>query len=456
MKIVVLNGSPKGLDGFTGYYLQKMRKLFPDCQFVIFEIGKIINILEHNKALFKEIIEEISSGDGIIWASPVYIALVPSQYKKFIELVFSGESKNAFEKKFSATILVSIHFFDSLAGDYLHAVSDDLNMNYVGCFSLGSKDFRSAERMRNFRIFIGNFIKSIEEGFYLPKLYPVIEAFNFRYNCGQPIIKVSLNHKKAVILKDCSDQNGNLSVMVDVLSKCFDGQIQIISISDLGIKNGCRGCFDCAYDGRCFYDPIDHFSDFYRKTIEPADIVVFAGKIIDRNISANWRMYFDRMFFKNHRPTLSGKQFGFIVSGRLSQAQNLRQFIESYGEIQGANLAGIITDESADSVLITNAIFKLARDLVDFSDQKYTPSPTFWGVGGNKIIMELIFKARAALRADYAFFRHQICFNSLYRQNKVKQRFCDFVFMLLIRIPIFRERVYFRRAVKSLVKPQKQ
>jgi len=82
--------------------------------------------------------------------------------------------------------------------------------------------------------------------------------------------------------------------------------------------------------------------------IKAADILVWAGEIRDRYLSAKWKTFFDRSFFNGHAPSLAGKQFGFIISGPLSQIPNLRQILEAYVEMQQANPAGFVTDESGD------------------------------------------------------------------------------------------------------------
>jgi len=47
----------------------------------------------------------------------------------------------------------------------------------------------------------------------------------------------------------------------------------------------------------------------------PADIIIMAGSVHDRYLSATWKQFFDRSFFKGHTPGLDGKQIGFVIAG---------------------------------------------------------------------------------------------------------------------------------------------
>ncbi|MCK4527423.1 NAD(P)H-dependent oxidoreductase, partial [candidate division WOR-3 bacterium] len=87
MKIIVLNGSPKGKISVTMQYINFIRKKFPQHELKIFNIAQQIKKIEKDEAAFREIIDEIKSSDGVLWAFPLYVFLVASQYKRFIELI---------------------------------------------------------------------------------------------------------------------------------------------------------------------------------------------------------------------------------------------------------------------------------------------------------------------------------------------------------------------------------
>ena len=80
MKITVLNGSPKGMTSVTMQYVHYIQKEFPQHELKIINIAQRIKKIESDERTFQEILNEIKSSDGVLWASPVYFFLVPSNY----------------------------------------------------------------------------------------------------------------------------------------------------------------------------------------------------------------------------------------------------------------------------------------------------------------------------------------------------------------------------------------
>jgi len=72
MKIVALNGSPKGNLSISLAYFQYMQAQFPDHSYKIFPVGQRIKKIEKQPAYFSEIMKEIAAADGIVWVAPVY------------------------------------------------------------------------------------------------------------------------------------------------------------------------------------------------------------------------------------------------------------------------------------------------------------------------------------------------------------------------------------------------
>ena len=105
----------------------------------------------------------------------------------------------------------------------------------------------------------------------------------------------------------------------------------------------------------------------------------------DRYLSAHWKMFHDRRFFKTHQPHYTGKQIGYIISGPLSQNQNLMDIFEIMDQMSLSNLCGVLTDEYASSEEIDQRMDGLAGRMINYSVQKYSPPLTFLGVSGFKI-----------------------------------------------------------------------
>jgi hypothetical protein len=199
------------------------------------------------------------------------------------------------------------------------------------------------------------------------------------------------------------------------------------------------------------YEGKDGYIDFYNTKVRTADIVVWAGTIRDRYLSSRWKLYLDRSFFNGHVPSLTGKQMGFIISGPLSQLQNLRQMLKGYAQFQHANLGGFVTDEFGDSAGVDDALQELARRLVRFADAGYARPHTFLGVGGAKLFRDAIWGGlRFPFRADFVAYRRSGAFD--FPQKDLKSRAQNGLMLLLSRSPRFRKEVN-RRMKDEMVKP---
>ena len=135
MKIAVLNGSPKGNISVTMQYVHYIQKKFPQHELKIFNISQEIRKIERDEKAFQGIIDEVRLSDGVLWAFPLYYLHVPSQYKRFIELISERGVQDAFKGKYAASLSTSINFYDHTAHNYMNSICDDLDMSYAGSFS---------------------------------------------------------------------------------------------------------------------------------------------------------------------------------------------------------------------------------------------------------------------------------------------------------------------------------
>lgn len=71
MKIVVLNGSPKGDDSVTIHSVKYLQKKIPQHEFIFHNIAQRIRGIERRSELFDEIIGEIKLSDAVLWAFPL-------------------------------------------------------------------------------------------------------------------------------------------------------------------------------------------------------------------------------------------------------------------------------------------------------------------------------------------------------------------------------------------------
>jgi multimeric flavodoxin WrbA len=418
MKIVVLNGSPKGDVSVTRQYVLHLEKAFPSHQFVVLNVALHSKKLAGDAAALDEVIEEVRGADGVIWAFPLYILLVCSQYKRFIELVIEGGLQSAFLGKHAATLSTSINYFDSNAHVYMRSVCEDLGMKFVGSHSARMDDITKEEERRRLRLFAEDFFVAIERRLEFPRLTAVLPAAGagaaLPYRSASPVRSTEAQGRRIVILTDARAGEQSLLAMVARLEAAWGGRaggVQTVNLNDLDIKGGCQGCLRCGAANRCAYTGKDGFIDFYNSVLVPAHIIVFAGALRARQLSWKWREFFDRSFFNCHTPSLAGKQLAFLVSGPLSLLPELRETYEAWVELQRSNLAAFVSDEvasagGAGAAVLDAVLDQLAERLVRFSEAGYARPRTFLGVAGMKIFRDDIWsELKVVFRADHKAYK---------------------------------------------------
>ena len=451
MKIAVLNGSPKGDLSITVQYIKFIQKSFPEHEFNIINISERIKKIENNEDYFNKIIENINNSDAIIWAFPLYVFLVASQYKRFIELITEHNVEHVFKNKYTCVITTSINFYDHTAHNYMHAVCDDLNMKYLGFYSAEMMDLLDRERRTTLRTFSQNFFEDIKSNIITSKSYIPIDHKNFKYLPSLNQMKIDYKDKRLVIISDSTKDDSNLSLMVEKFKNSFTGIIESYNLNDIDIKGGCLGCLECSYNNVCVYQGKDEFVDFYNK-LKGFDIIIFAGSLKDRYLSSKWKQFFDRGFFNTHIPIFKDKQLGFIISGSLNQNTNLREIIEGYSEWQHANLVNIVTDEIGDSNIIDQQIQNLAKQVIRAAESDYIKPQTFLGVGGAKIFRDAIYgKMRFPFQADHKYYKENGLYNFPHKDTKI--RIQNMALTLLTKIPSMRREIYHKRMKKEMIKP---
>ena len=81
--------------------------------------------------------------------------------KRFIELIWERDKEDIFRGKYTALIAASIHFYDNTAINYMHAVCDDLDMQYTGYYSANMQDLMDVKLRGELLVFARNFFDSM-------------------------------------------------------------------------------------------------------------------------------------------------------------------------------------------------------------------------------------------------------------------------------------------------------
>ena len=446
MKIMLLNGSPKGMESVTMQYVRYIQQELPMHEWKIVNIAVMTGAYEKDAAKLTELCDEIAACDGVVWAFPLYHLLVHSQYKRFIELVEERNLTTRFKDKPSASLSTSIHFFDNLAHQYIRAISEDWGMRYFEPFSAEMNDLMKKENREMLIRFAERWIRAIGNGVVAEKLSMPRQTARLDYRPAERKPELPLKGKKVFILTDYRNARPNLKAMVERFVANFTDAIETADLADIDMKGWCLGCIHCGFDNVCHYEDSEGFSRFFREKLMTADAVIFAGEIRDRYLSARFKQFFDRSFFNTHQPYFAGKQMGWIVSGSLSNQPNLVEIFKAYPEFMRGNLAGIVSDEAENGSEIDSRIDSLARNLSDDLETRYIAPATFIGVGGKKVFRDEIYlNLRLIFQADHKYYRKTGYYD--YPQKKWGTRILNFLLWPVLHIPPVRK--VFPKMIKS-------
>jgi multimeric flavodoxin WrbA len=434
MQICVISGSPKGEKSVTLQYVRFLEQAFPDHTFSVVHAGQEIRKLEQQEEVWNRLLATVTECDGVVWATPVYCMLVPAQLKRFIELVDDRNATEVFSGKYATALTTSIHYFDHTAHAYLHGACDDLGMRYTGFCSAHMQDLESEDFQEQLVLFFSDFLEAIAERRPVQRAFPPLPAASAPCALKAPPAAVDTRGRRVVILHD-AEPGSSQEAMVRHLAACYAGPVQVAHIRDAGMKGPCQGCCRCAFDNTCIYD--DGFSAFWKEYVVPADILVMAGTIRDRFFSAAWKQFFDRSFANGHVPAFKGKQVAYLVEGPFGHLATLREVLTGLAEMEGANLAGIVTDESGD---IAAALYALAERSVRLADQRYIAPVTFPAVAGHKIFRDEIWGGmRAIFKADDRYYRQHGLYD--FPTRDYSRRIATRVTSLAMSIPAVRRDV---------------
>lgn len=450
MRIIVLNGSPKGDVSSTMQYIRYIQKKFPRHELKIINISQNINQIERDKSVFDGIIKEIQSADGILWAFPLYIFAVIAQYKRFIELIFERDATAAFKGKYAAIVATSVKLYDHTAINYINGICDDLEMKYVDYFSPHMMDLHKEDVRKMLTLFAQNFFEAVENKQYTLRNYQPVVYQPIHYQPQTSFKQLDTSGKKIIVVAD-SLENQNLAEMIRSFRNCFSQSIELVNFRDIDIKGGCMGCIQCGYDYTCAYMGKDGFIDFYNNKILTADVIVLAGAIKDRYLSSAWKRFFDRSFYNTHTPKLAAKQVGFLISGPLKQIPNLTQMMDIFVQYQFANLVGFATDEYESNQQIDEQVYALADKLNRLSKQEYVKPKTYLGVGGWKILRDEIWgELRFPFIADHKAYKALKIYDS-FPQKDWRSRFQKFILISMTHFKKVRTEIYKNRIKSNMI-----
>jgi len=240
MKIVVLNGSPKGEFSITLQYLNYLKKKYPDHDFQVLHIAQKIKKIEEDENYFNELIDEIDSCDIVLWSFGLWVLVVSAQYMRFIELISERKAEFVFKDKYTAAISTSIQFYDHTAHNYIRAVSEDLKMNFVEGISFYILNLVKEKKRKDLITFFENLIQTVDKKLTTSKLFSPLTFNKFNYNPTNSDSKIKTD-KNILVLTDNYNTGTNLRRMIDRFASAFQEKPVIIDLNDIEIKGACLG-----------------------------------------------------------------------------------------------------------------------------------------------------------------------------------------------------------------------
>ena len=395
MKILVLNGSPKGQYSVTLQTINYLQKLCPKHEFEVFHVGQRIKALEKD---FAPAIEAIEKAKLIIFSYPVYTFIAPYQLHRFIELL--KESGINLEGKFVTQLTTSKHFYDVTAHRYIQDNCQDMRMKFIRGLSADMDDLLQEKGQKEAKDFLKFVFWSMKNNVYEALPIKGEEKVQLKtVTVPEEIMAAEDKKGDVVIVTDCEKDNVQLQNMIARFRRVFPRKTRVVNIREYPFIGGCLGCFNCAVSGKCIY--IDKFDEFLRTQIQTAQSIVYAFSIKDHSMGAAFKLYDDRQFCNGHRTVTMGMPFGYLVSGAYSKEMNLQMILEARAQVGGNFLAGIAVDE----VNPDESIDKMAASLNYALEHKYVPPQNFYGIGGMKIFRDLIWIMQGMMKADHKFYK---------------------------------------------------
>lgn len=437
MKIIILNGSPKSEKSVTMQSIKYLEQNYEKHEFEYIHIINEIKGYEKDIEKLKSLCTNIQEADAVIWAFPLYHALVHSQYKRFIELIFENKLESYFLNKYTSAFSTSIHYADIHAHNYIREISEELGMNYVEYLSHEMNDLTKEKGRTELKLFFENLLNFVDEGLATSKLFNLISKSTFEYKGGETEKFIDTT-KKIIIITDAEKKDNNLNEMIDKYKSYIKNPVEVLNLNDVDIKGPCLGCCKCAAENKCVYDNKDGYREFLDYMLKNGDIIIFAGTIKDRYLSSRFKLYYDRSFCYNHVPILKGKQIGYIISGKLSENQNLKQILEFH--TGGSNLIGFVTDEAENNATIDNQIYTFAKMSVSYSERNYFKPETFLNIASNKVFANAIEGNLGSIfLADYKYYKKNEIFKKVSFKEKMQGKIMRY----------FMKREKFKQAVQK-------
>ncbi|MBP3427657.1 MAG: NAD(P)H-dependent oxidoreductase [Clostridia bacterium] len=392
MKILVINGSPKGEYSITLQTVRYLEKKYPQHEFEVLHAGQRIASIEKDFAPVKAAME---AADLLLFSYPVYTFIAPSQLHRLIELMKQHGVNVA--GKAATQITTSKHFYDVTAHRYIQDNCQDMGLRVIRGLSADMDDLLCERGQKEACAFFERVVYDAEHGYCEPN-----RLLDLPYAPQEATVPQAAEGEKkgdVVIVADLGEDSERLAKMIDRFRAVLPYATRVVNLREFPFRGGCLGCFNCATDGVCVYK--DGFDAYLRGTIQSGQAIIYAFTVSDHSMGARFKLYDDRQFCNGHRTVTMGMPMGYLVSGCLSAEANLQTIIEARAQVGSNTLCGAATDEYDTDAQID----QLAASLTYALERGYAQPQNFYGVGGMKIFRDLIYQMQGMMKADHRFYK---------------------------------------------------
>lgn len=430
MKILVLNGSPKGMRSVT-YQTSRYMEAFigsDDVTFEVFHVGARIRALEKDFSPIQTLLEE---ADVLIFSYPIYTFIAPYQLHRFIELMKEHQVDVA--GKFATQITTSKRFFDTTAHRCIKENCLDMGLKYIEGLSSDMEALLEKKGQDEAKQFAQSLLFQVEHNLYCQEPKPITLPVTPYKRSIPDSAEAKANGNVVLVTNVDRTTQTNLSNMIDDFKATFPYQVEEVNIRDFKFQGGCLGCMQCSFNGNCVYR--DGFEEMLRKTINTAQVILHAFEIENHYTHASFKCYDDRQFCNGHRTVNHGKCTGYLISGSLSTEANLRTIVEARSNVAGMYLAGIANDQGDTQ----KSIQDLSTSLLYAMEHKLVSTDNFYGIGGMKVFRDLIYTMQGIMSEDHRFYKK----NGLYDfPQKKRKKIMQMKFLgAMLAVPSVRKKI---------------
>jgi len=445
IKVLVVNGSPKGEHSLTLQHSLYMLGQEKEIEWKVLQVGEVLSNINYEEAWLESTIADIEWSDAIIWNTPVYIMLVPWQLMRLFRIIKDAGRANIFKGKYATSMITCFHYHDNVAEDWLRSTSEDLGMSFIEGRTADNMDMLREQDRYSMRFFMREFLEAcrtrrpVERKFIplnntkSPDFRPdmISDAGAFKTEEGDVV-------PKTVLLTDEYGKEGNLSRMIEVFMDAYPYPIEVVDINDFPYDGGCQGSLQCQLLGVC--ERKDGFQTFYYNLLNNCDVLVFGMNIEGRYFSLVWKLFLDRAFANGHRTSMMGKHTAYLVAGPLRAQPGLRQILEVKDNMGRENAVGIIGDEYENSKTLEYILRDTARRLSRVVAANYQKSVNFLGISGMKIFRDLTYSMRGVSKEDHRFYRKHGLYD--FPQKQIGMQLFNVVMGLAFNLKSVRKRVF--------------